>query len=106
MPLNDDCINPIFCSGCASIFAWPAQFIQQEIEQAVLGIFDIAARPYLKIGEMTLAFSLELFIKILKGFKKSFLYKQKINKDEKDFVFNWKDTKERAIYFEEKIKQE
>lgn len=101
---NDNAVHSIYCSGCSSIFAWPMQLQHQGIDEAVLGLFDIAARPYLKLGEMTIAFSFNLFNKFLNNYKKSFLYKYKSDKDSDDVIFNWKDTRKRTLKFDNQIK--
>jgi uncharacterized protein (DUF169 family) len=98
---NDDGVHSIYCSGCTSIFAWPMQFKKQNIDEAVLGIFDIAARPYLNLGELSIAFSNNLFLKFLNNYKKSFLFKYK--QDDKDVIFNWKDTRKRSEKLNKKI---
>jgi len=67
-----------FASGCASIVSWPLMYARRGVEKAVLGVFDPAARPYLPLGYMTLSMPFPLFAKILEGYKKSFIYADKL----------------------------
>jgi hypothetical protein len=102
---DDDAVRSIYCSGCASLFAWPVQLQLLGKEQAVLGVFDPAARPWLKNGEMTLAMSLDLFKKILASYKDSFMYKhiKSRSKPGGDFIFGWKDVLRRSREFDKRM---
>jgi len=95
---DDEAVRSIYGSGCASIFAWPAQLHQDGITAAVLGIFDPAARPWLRPGEMTLAMSYPLFRKITGTFRDTFIYKPvKFGKKRlPELMFGWKTGKRRA----------
>jgi hypothetical protein len=102
---NDEAVRSIYGSGCSSIFAWPMQLKLQGKNEAILGVFDPAARPWLKIGEMTLAMSFELFEKICASCKDSFLCKHLSRKVKrgKDLLFGWKDVLRRAEEFEKRM---
>jgi hypothetical protein len=95
---DDDAVRTIYSSGCASIFSWPVQLRRQGEERAVLGVFDPAARPWLKKGEMTIAMPYQLFRKILAAYKDSFIYKplKKPPKRGADLILGWKDVLRRA----------
>jgi hypothetical protein len=103
----DDAVRAIYCSGCSSVFGWPAQLQKQGKEQAVLGVWDLAARPRMDHGDMTIAISFNLFKKILSLYKQSFVYKQKKykGKEGKDVVFSWRDGRCRAMEYEKIMSQ-
>jgi hypothetical protein len=102
---NDEAVRSIYGSGCASIFAWPMQLARQGREEAVLGVFDPAARPWLKIGEMTLAMPFGLFEKICASCKSSFMGRHHSGKSDrkKDTLFGWEDVLRRAVEYEQRM---
>jgi len=97
---NDHSVHSIYCSGCSSIFAWPKKFLSNGKDEAILGVFDLAARPWLKPGEMTLAMPFSLFRKILSIYQSTFIYKPIKYKNHKnaDMLFGWNDIKRRSSY--------
>lgn len=100
---RDDAVQVIYASGCASLFTWPVQYTLQGREQAVLGIFDLAARPWLKNGELTLSMPYSLFEKILHTFKDSFMFKQKRCKGKPEMMFGWQHALCRADDFDKRM---
>jgi uncharacterized protein (DUF169 family) len=92
-----DAVQSPFASGCGSIFSWPVKYSQGGLEKAVLGVFDPAALPYMPLGEMTLGIPFALFKKMLWGYKKSFIYADKIKEGLiKEAIVGWPDVKKRA----------
>ena len=62
-----------FCSGCAAIVGYPyGQFASQR-PRAVLGMFDISARPCVPPGELTFAVPLPKFVQMVDNMEESFL---------------------------------
>jgi hypothetical protein len=62
-----------FGSGCATIIYYPFQEINAERPRAVLGSFDVSARPFLSPGELTLAIPWPKFIHMVENMDESFL---------------------------------
>ncbi|MBN1698967.1 MAG: DUF169 domain-containing protein [Spirochaetales bacterium] len=92
-----DAVCSPFSSGCASIFSWPMKFKQENKENAVIGVFDPAARPYMTPGEMTLSMSYGLFKKTLVAYKRSFIYSDRIKGGIiKEAVPGWPAVRRRA----------
>jgi uncharacterized protein (DUF169 family) len=92
-----DAVQSPFTSGCGSIFSWPYKYAQAGVERAVLGVFDPAARPHMTPGDMTLSIPYRLFVKMLAGFKKSFLYADRVRSGLiKETVPGWPDVRKRA----------
>lgn len=105
---NDFSVRSIYCSGCSSIFAWPMKLSNSKKDEAVLGVFDLAARPWLKPGEMTIAMPFSLFLKILEIYQSTFIYKPVKFKNNKnaDMLFGWKDIKRRSEFIESNLNEE
>jgi len=62
-----------FCAGCGSIVHWP--FLEQQAERprAVLGMFDVSARPYVQKQLLTFAAPMRKFSRMLDNMDESFL---------------------------------
>lgn len=62
-----------FCSGCGSIVDAPYQELQSPDPKAVLGMFDVSARPF--VGACTLTFSVPMnkFAGMIENAEESFL---------------------------------
>ena len=62
-----------FSSGCGSILTHPLKEAEKEKPQAILGIFDVSARPFVEPGILTLAMPTKLFRTLLENQDESFL---------------------------------
>jgi len=62
-----------FGAGCANIVTWPLRYLAFGKLKAVLGGWDPSERKFLKTDELTLAAPYELFIRMVNGWKASFL---------------------------------
>lgn len=60
-------------SGCSSIIQSPMQELQSGQPRAILGMFDITARPWVPVGELTLAIPWPKFTRMLDNMDESFL---------------------------------
>ena len=76
-----------FGSGCASIVQYPLAESKKEKPGAVLGMFDVSARPFVQENLFTFAIPFERFEKIVSYMEESFLItnswekvKRRINK--------------------------
>ena len=68
----DGVISP-FGSGCASIVYHPYRELQSERPRAVLGMFDVSARPCVAPGLLTLAIPWPKFVEMVGHMDESFL---------------------------------
>jgi hypothetical protein len=68
-----DAVRLPFSSGCGSILTHPLKEGEKEKPQAILGMFDISARPFVEPGFLTLAMPTKLFLTLLKNQDESFL---------------------------------
>ncbi len=71
-PHQQAVISP-FCSGCGSIIDIPLHEIQSDDQKAVLGMFDISARPYVEPNTLTFAAPFEKFARMVDNMEASFL---------------------------------
>jgi len=62
-----------FCAGCASIIDYPYRELDSGRPRAVLGMFDVSARPFVKAGELTFAVPWTKFIRMVGNAEESFL---------------------------------
>jgi len=60
-------------SGCASIVQYPFRELQSPRPRAVLGMFDVSARPWVPRGELTLAIPWPKFFRMVSNMEESFL---------------------------------
>lgn len=82
--------NSVFCpfgSGCGSIAAYPYHEIKKERPRAVIGMFDVFARPCVNENILTFAVPFDRFIQMVNNMDESFLItdswkkvKKRINK--------------------------
>ncbi len=92
-----DSVYAPFASGCGSVFSWPMKLKREGAKKAVLGVFDPAARPWMKPGEMTLSIPYPLFVRMLASFKKSFMYTDRIRSGIiRDAIPGWPAVRKRA----------
>ncbi len=62
-----------FGSGCASIIQYPYFENQTDRPRAVLGMFDVSARPGVPAGELTFAVPWRKFVRMVENMDESFL---------------------------------
>lgn len=62
-----------FCAGCASIVEHPLKELNSKRPRAVLGMFDVSARPCVNAGELTFSVPWPKFIKMVENMDESFL---------------------------------
>jgi len=68
-----DAVYTPFGSGCGTILTYPLKEADQEKPRAVLGMFDVSARPMVEKDALTLAMPFSIFIKLLENVSGSFL---------------------------------
>jgi uncharacterized protein (DUF169 family) len=64
-----------FGAGCANIVAWPLKFLERGQLKAVLGGWDPSDRKFLKPDEITFAVPYEMFDRMVRRWRDSFLTK-------------------------------
>jgi len=69
---NESVITP-FCAGCGSIVLWPYQELKKDNPRAVLGMFDVSARPSVPENTLTFAIPRQRFERMLSNAPESFL---------------------------------
>jgi uncharacterized protein (DUF169 family) len=62
-----------FGSGCSTVLTYPLKEASKEQPQAVLGMFDVSARPMVERDILTLAMPYPVFLKLLENVSGSFL---------------------------------
>ncbi len=62
-----------FGSGCSSILTYPLKEASKEQPRAVVGMFDVSARPMVEKDILTLAMPYSVFLKLLENVSGSFL---------------------------------
>ncbi|MBM3176342.1 MAG: hypothetical protein FJZ93_11655 [Chloroflexi bacterium] len=68
--------NGVFCpfsSGCGSIVQYPYLERDAERPRAILGMFDVSARPFVPAGTLSFAAPMNKFLKMLGNMEESFL---------------------------------
>ena len=68
-----DAVRLPFSSGCGAIVTHPLKEGEKENPQAILGMFDVSARPFVEPGILTLAMPTKLFLTLLNNQDESFL---------------------------------
>ncbi len=68
-----DAVRAPFSSGCGSILTHPLKEAEKENPQAILGMFDVSARPWVEPQTLTLAMPVKLFSTLLDNLDESFL---------------------------------
>lgn len=69
-----------FCAGCASIVDYPYRELKSETNRAVLGMFDVSARPYVPSSTLTFAVPWPRFTSMVDNIGESFLITGSWNK--------------------------
>jgi hypothetical protein len=71
-----ECFNAVtapFGSGCSAILTHPLREAEKDEPRAVLGMFDVSARPMVERDILTLAMPFSIFLKLLNNIQGSFL---------------------------------
>lgn len=68
-----DAVFTPFGSGCGTILTYPLKEAEKDQPRAVLGMFDVSARPIVEKDVITLAMPYSVFLKILENVSGSFL---------------------------------
>jgi hypothetical protein len=69
-----------FCAGCASIVDYPLRELKNSKPRAVLGMFDVSARPFVPAGILTFAVPWTKFARMVDNMDESFLITKSWNK--------------------------
>ncbi|TRZ51651.1 hypothetical protein D4S03_04770 [bacterium] len=69
-----------FCAGCGSIVDFPLKELRSSEPCAVLGMFDVSARPCVPSGVLTFAVPWRKFVRMVDNMKESFLITKSWNK--------------------------
>jgi len=68
-----DAVHTPFGSGCSAILTYPLREAEKEDPHAILGMFDVSARPMVERDILTLAMPYSVFLKLLENVSGSFL---------------------------------
>jgi uncharacterized protein (DUF169 family) len=68
-----EAVHAPFGSGCSTILAYPLKEVVREKPRAILGMFDVSARPMVEKDILTLAMPYSVFQKLLDNVSGSFL---------------------------------
>ena len=68
-----DAVHAPFASGCGTILTIPLKEAVNEHPRAILGMFDVSARPMVEKDILTLAMPYSVFLKLLENVSGSFL---------------------------------
>jgi len=68
-----DAVYAPFGSGCGTILTYPLKEAGKEQPHAILGMFDVSARPMVEKDALTIAMPYSLFLKLLENVSGSFL---------------------------------
>jgi uncharacterized protein (DUF169 family) len=79
-----DAVRIPFSSGCGAILTHPLKEAEKDKPQAILGMFDVSARPCVEPDVLTLAMPTKLFSMLLENLDESFLVTE-----------SWRKVKER-----------
>ncbi len=71
--LDPQAVITPFCSGCASIVSYPYAELGSQNPRAVLGMFDVSARPCVPAGVLTFAVPWPKFVSMVENMEESFL---------------------------------
>lgn len=70
---NLDAVNTPFGSGCSTILTYPLKEAKKEQPRAILGMFDVSARPMVERDILTLAMPYSIFLRLIENVSGSFL---------------------------------
>jgi len=71
-----DAVRIPFSSGCGAILTHPLKEAEKNNPRAILGLFDVSARPFVEPHLLTLAMPAKLFLSLLDNQDESFLITQ------------------------------
>ena len=66
-------ITAPFASGCGSMIMYPFLEKESDSPRAVLGMFDVSARPYVPANTLTFSVPYDKFVRMIKNMEESFL---------------------------------
>ncbi|HOW97820.1 MAG TPA: DUF169 domain-containing protein [Kiritimatiellia bacterium] len=70
---DPDGVRAPFGAGCASIVYWPLQELRAERPRAILGMFDVSARPCVGPNRLTFAVPWPKLVRMARNMEESFL---------------------------------
>ena len=70
---STDAVFTPFGSGCSTILTYPLKEADKEKPRAIIGMFDVSARPMVERDVLTLAMPYSIFLKLLENVSGSFL---------------------------------
>jgi uncharacterized protein (DUF169 family) len=70
---NTDAVYSPFASGCGTILTRPLKEAEKDQPRAVLGMFDVSARPMVEKDVLTFAMPYSVFLKLVENVSGSFL---------------------------------
>jgi hypothetical protein len=70
---STDAVFTPFGSGCSTIFTYPLKEADKEKPRAIIGMFDVSARPMVEKDILTFAMPYSVFLKLLENVSGSFL---------------------------------
>ena len=68
-----EAVHAPFGSGCSTILTYPMKEVAKEKPRAILGMFDVSARPMVEKDILTLAMPYSVFLKLIDNVSGSFL---------------------------------
>ncbi len=68
-----DAVYAPFGSGCSTILTYPLKEAEKEAPRAVIGMFDVSARPMVENETLTISMPYSVFSKLLENVFESFL---------------------------------
>jgi uncharacterized protein (DUF169 family) len=71
--LEQQAVITPFCSGCGSIISYPLDERSKENPRAVIGMFDVSARPFVKEHGLSFAAPMKKFRQMVEDMDESFL---------------------------------
>jgi len=70
---STDAVFTPFGSGCSTLLTYPLKEAEKEQPRAILGMFDVSARPMIEKDVLTFAMPYSVFLKLLENVSGSFL---------------------------------
>ncbi len=68
-----DGVRSPFGAGCATIVQYPYLEIESDLPKGIIGMFDVSARPFVGVNELTLAIPMKKFMIMVENMEESFL---------------------------------
>lgn len=73
---NTEAVKAPFGSGCSTILTYPLKETAREQPRAIVGMFDVSARPMVEKDVLTISMPYSVFLKLLENVSGSFLQTQ------------------------------